>query len=57
MATETKQILEELRIIKSDLEYLKGHIVDLDLVITDEDRISIRKAEKDLKEGRTKRLI
>ena len=42
-------ILEELKEIKSDLEYLKKHVVDLDLVMTDDDIESIREAEEDLK--------
>ncbi len=57
MTTETKLILEELKEIKEDLQYLKKHVVDADFVITDDDVESIREAEKDLKDGRTKRLI
>lgn len=57
MATESKQILEELRAIRSDLDYLKEHIVDVDLVLTDEDREALQSAEKDLKERKTKRLM
>ena len=57
MITETKQILSELKAIRQDLHYIKGHIVDIDLVMTDDDILSLREAEKDLKEGKTKRLI
>lgn len=57
MATESKQILEELRAIRSDLDYLKEHIVDVDIVLTDEDREALQSAEKDLKERKTKRLM
>jgi hypothetical protein len=56
MVNETKQILDELKAIRSDLDYLKEHIVDIDLVLTDDDLESIEQAEKDLKEGKTKRL-
>ena len=57
MTTETKQILEELKSIRSDLNYLKGHIIDLDLVLTDDDLQSLKDSERDLKQRKTKRLI
>ena len=50
-------ILEELKEIKADLKYLKKHIVDVDLVMTDDNIEAIREAEEDVKKGRTKRLI
>ena len=56
MTTEAR-ILEELKAIKADLDYLKEHIVDMDLVLTDDDLLAIKEAEKDLKEGKTKRMI
>ena len=57
MATETKQILEELKLIRTDLDYLKEHIVDFDLVLTEDDLQSLKEAELDLKQGKTKRLV
>ena len=33
----TKQILEELKTIKVDLDYIKGHLMDPDIVMTEED--------------------
>ena len=56
MTTETK-ILEELKAIRLDLDYIKEHVTDIDLVLTDDDLDSIKKAEEDLKKGKTKRLI
>ncbi len=57
MVTETKEILNELKAIRIDLDYLKEKILDLDLVLTDDDLESIKEAEKDLKQNKTKRLI
>jgi len=57
MTTETKQILDELKIIRNDLDYIKERIIDIDLVLTDDDIQSIKVAEKEFKEGKTKRLI
>ncbi len=57
MKGEQQLILEELKEIKADLDYLKKHIVDIDLVMTDDDIEAIREAEEDLKQGRAKKLI
>lgn len=56
MATEAARILSELELIKQDLSYIKEHIVDVDVVLTDDDTEALREAEKDFKERRTKRL-
>ena len=56
MATESKAILEKLDSIKADLDYIKGRIIDIDLVLTDDDLDALDEAEKDLKKGKTKRL-
>ncbi|MBI2970886.1 MAG: hypothetical protein HYY37_00530 [Candidatus Aenigmarchaeota archaeon] len=57
MVTETEQILKELKEIRADLDFIKVRIKDVDIMLTDDDVESIRNAEKDLKEGRTKRLV
>jgi len=57
MLDEAKEILRELRGIREDIDFIKSRIRDVDTVLTDDDIKSIRKAEKDLKEGKTKRLI
>jgi hypothetical protein len=54
--TETKKILERLDEIKSDLDYIKGRLAGPDTLLTDDDLASLDEAEKDLKQGRTKRL-
>lgn len=61
MAVETKRILEELKrdidSLKTDIEYIKRHTIEVDSVLTDDDIESLKHAEKDLEEGKTKRLI
>ena len=47
---------EKLDEIKTELDYIKEHMVNVDIVLTDEDIESLDEAEKDLKSGRTKRL-
>jgi len=52
-----QQILERLEEIKLDLDTIKERIIDLDLVLTEDDIESLKEAENDLKQGKTKRLI
>ena len=56
MATETKMIMNKLDEIKSELDYLKEHLVDIDMILTDDDLESLKEAEKDLARDKTKRL-
>lgn len=56
MTEETKIIIEKLDSIKSELDYIKRHIVDFDTVLTEDDMDSLQEAEKDLKERKTKSL-
>ncbi|MFH1209755.1 MAG: hypothetical protein V1663_03125 [archaeon] len=53
---ETRQIFEKLNEIKEELDFIKDRIIDVYLVMTDDDINSLIEAEKDLKEGKTKRL-
>jgi hypothetical protein len=52
----TKQIIDKLDHIKSDLDYIKQHMKDVDFVLTDDDLDAIREAKEDLNQGKTKRL-
>ncbi len=56
MTTEIQQIIEKLDHMQSDIGYLKKHIVDLDLVLTDDDMDALSVAEKDFKTKKTKRI-
>ena len=38
MATETKQIMDELKSIKEELHYIKVHMVDADTILTTEEK-------------------
>ena len=38
MATETKQIMDELKSIKDELHYIKVHMVDADTILTAEEK-------------------
>ena len=48
--TETEQlILKRLETIQSDLSYLKNHIVNLDAVLSEEEKEDIERARTELK--------
>lgn len=54
MASEIEQISNKLDAIQSDLNFIKDHMADT--ILTDDDIEALDKAEKDLKEGKTKRI-
>ncbi len=56
MANGTKQILEKLDEIKLELDDIRGRVLDVDAVLMEDDVEALKAAEKEYKEGRTKRL-
>lgn len=56
MTPQVQEIMEKLNHIQSDLNFIKGRLADVDLVLTDKDVDALHEAEKDLKKGKTKRL-
>ena len=56
MSTEAHQILEELKTIKLDLEYIKGHMVDVDTILTPEEEERLEESLQDFREGKTTSL-
>lgn len=56
MATQVQAIIEKLNHIQTDLNFIKSHLTDVDLVLTDDDLDALHQAERDLKRGTTKRL-
>jgi predicted transcriptional regulator len=56
MATETEMIMDKLNEIKSELDTIKKHMVDVDTVLTEDDVEALNEAEEDLEKGRTVKL-
>jgi len=48
-----EQIVEELRAIRRDIDYIKTHMVDADTVLSKKDKESIRKALLEHRQGKT----
>ena len=53
---EAKLIIDRLDEIKSELGTIKRHMIDVDMVLTDDDLESLKEADRDFKAGNTKRL-
>ena len=52
MTTEVKQILNELKLIKEELYYIKAHMVEADTVLTSEEKQLLEDSIKNEKAGR-----
>ena len=53
MASENKQILEELKEIKSKLNFIEKHMFDPDTIMTTEEARRFEESMNELKEGKT----
>ncbi|MDP3105169.1 MAG: hypothetical protein Q8M95_11250 [Candidatus Methanoperedens sp.] len=42
------QIMNELKAIRKDIEFLKDHMVDVDCIMTEDDYLALKSAEKKL---------
>ena len=54
--TLTKDVAKDLMEIKQDLKYIKEHMVDMDSILSEDDKVAIDEARKELKEGKTTSL-
>mgnify|MGYP001568706396 CR=1 FL=1 len=50
------EVLQQLNAIQSDIEYIKEHMVDVDTILTEDDKNALLKARKEHKEGKTIKL-
>ena len=56
MAPEVQEIMEKLNHIQADLDFIKSHLSDVDVVLTDDDVHALQEAEEDLRDGKSKRI-
>ncbi len=52
MENEMKQVLRRLDTIKTELDYIKEHMVDVDVILTEEERRLLDESIKHEKEGK-----
>ena len=57
MTLQAEEIMEKLNHIQLDLEFIKGHLSDVDLILTDDDGDALQEAEEELKKGKTRRML
>lgn len=56
MEENSKNILEELKAIREDLYYIKGHMVDVDMFLTTEEENILEASLKEHRKGKTTSL-
>lgn len=52
MATETQQILDELQVIKGELQFIKRHMPDRDMFLTAEEKQLLEESYAHEREGK-----
>ena len=53
MDAELKQVIQKLDVIKSELDYIKEHMVDVDTILTPDEEERLEESLHDFKAGRT----
>ena len=53
MAAELKQIMEKLDTIKSELDFIKEHMVDVDTLLSAEEEKHLEQSIQEYREGKT----
>ena len=56
MTNEIKQVMEKLDTIKSELDFIKKHMVDADTILTSREEERLEESLEDLRKGRTTSL-
>ena len=51
-----KEIWEELKVIRRELEYIKEHMVDVDMVLTQEEERIVDESLREFEEGEATKL-
>lgn len=50
------EIIEELKVIKKDLRYIKEHMVDIDMILTPGEEKVLKESIEEFKKGETIKL-
>lgn len=53
MEKETQQILNELKTMRIDIEFIKDNLVNMDTILTPEEDIRLNKSLEEFKQGKT----
>lgn len=55
-AINPAEIFEELKEIKKEINHIKKHMIDIDMVLTSEEDFRLKEALKEYKEGKATKL-
>ena len=51
-----RALLQELRLIRQDLKYIKEHMIDQDMILTVEEKDLLDEGRRELRKGMTRTL-
>ncbi len=49
---DLKEIRHELRVIREDLDFIKGHMMDVDSILTEDDYLSLNEYRNEKESGK-----
>ena len=52
----SSELMEELKIIREDLQYIREHMVDVDMILTPEEEEMLNQSINELREEKTTKL-
>jgi len=55
-ANPSKELVEEIRAIRKDLDYIKAHMVDVDSILTPEEEARLEQSLEEHRKGKSIRL-
>jgi len=50
------EVLKELRLIRRDLNYIRSHMVDQDMLLSPEEKVLLDESRRELRAGQTRSL-
>ena len=53
MENQTQQILDELKTMKIDIEFIKENVVDMDTILTSEEEMRLNESLEEFQRGET----
>ena len=52
----SSELMEELKVIREDLQYIREHMVDVDMILTPEEEEILNQSINELRNGKTTKL-
>ena len=52
----SSELMEELKVIREDLQYIREHMVDVDMILTPEEEDVLNQSVNEFRDGKTTKL-